>query len=103
MASCVDRPAYLPLTCAKYLALPREKGNAWQINQMLAEYARSRFNVIFIDPYDILCGEQLCQTMQAGRFLYSDGTHLSRDGSLLVSQGLAPVLLREWGLAPDTE
>lgn len=103
LSSCVDRPAYLPLTCARYLTLPREKGNAWHINQMLAEYARSRFNVIFIDPYDILCGEQLCQTMQAGRFLYSDGTHLSRDGSLLVSQEMVTALLREWGFAPDTE
>ena len=103
LASCVDRPGYLPLTCAKYLELPREQGNAWQINQMLAQYALSRFNVIFIDPYDILCGERLCQTMQAGRFLYSDGTHLSRDGSLLVSQKIVPELMRAWGLEPDKE
>ncbi len=98
LASCVYRPAYLPLTCAKYLELPEEKGNAYNINQALANYAQSRYNVIFINPYEALCSDQRCQTLLPdGRFLYSDGTHLSQDGSMYVSSKVVPDLMDALG------
>ncbi len=93
LASCVDRPGYLPLVCAKYLELNEEKGNAYALNRSLAEYARDNKNVEFVDPYSVLCENGRCVTMiNRKEFLYSDGTHLSKQGSAYVIRGLWPVL-----------
>ncbi len=93
LASCVDRPGYLPLTCAKHLELDEQKGNAFAVNRKLADYAKSRKNVVFIDPYTVLCQDGRCQSLlERKQFLYSDGTHLSKQGSAYVIQGLWPQL-----------
>jgi len=93
LASCVDRPGYLPLVCAKYLELNEEKGNAYALNLSLQKYAQSHKNVEFVSPYSVLCEAGRCVTMIDRRqFLYSDGTHLSKQGSAYVIKGLWPRL-----------
>src|SRR5690606_34432169 len=93
LASCVDRPGYLPLACAKYLELEEEKGNAYALNRSLENYAQSHKNVEFINPYSVLCEAGRCVTMiDRKQFLYSDGTHLSKQGSAYVIRGLWPKL-----------
>lgn len=40
-------------------------------------------NIYFINPYDSLCGEKVCQVLTPDGYpIYSDPTHLRRWGSI---------------------
>ena len=82
---CVNRPSYLPLACTKYL----ETENRDTINKRINIAIKNEFagygNVLFIDPYDILCKDGKCSTMTNDyQFIYSDAVHLSKSGAELV-------------------
>ncbi|EEK8465003.1 acyltransferase [Salmonella enterica] len=82
---CVNRPSYLPLECTKYL----ETENRDTINKRINIAIKNEFagykNVLFIDPYDILCKDGKCSTMNDDyQFIYSDAVHLSKSGAKLV-------------------
>jgi len=53
------------------------------MNQILRNYAKAYNNVYFIDPYDFLCSNGYCSSLdEAGLPIYSDNNHLSKYGSI---------------------
>ena len=73
------------MACTKYL----ETENRDTINKRINIAIKNEFagygNVLFIDPYDILCKDGKCSTMTNDyQFIYSDAVHLSKSGAELV-------------------
>ena len=85
---CLGRPDYLPLKCLQALSIDETQGLGYAINQDLAAAFKDNANVLFFDPYDVLCKNGRCNAIQDGQILYSDTSHLSKEGSKVVSQVL---------------
>lgn len=85
VASCIERPDYLPLSCAEYLTTPTNNSFTWGVNSFFKKMSNSNRRISFIDPNDVLCSNGICSTMtKDNQFIYSDGVHLSRIGTDLV-------------------
>ncbi len=55
---------------------------ALHVNKVLAFYASQKKNVYFLNPYEVFCKKGLCRTADSlVQPYYSDGTHLSKEGS----------------------
>ncbi|HAM5330714.1 TPA: acyltransferase [Escherichia coli] len=80
--SCVTRPDYLPLVCAGNLVTKEKDNLNSTLNKNLKRAFSGNQQVLFIDPYDYMCTNGLCNTMSNDyKYLYSDNTHLSKDGA----------------------
>ena len=62
----------------------RSKGNGAEINLKLKFYAETEKNTHFFDPFDAFCNNDSCYALDNGndKIWYSDGGHVSIDGSL---------------------
>jgi hypothetical protein len=89
-AACVQRPNYLPLKCMTALSVPQSQGLGYALNQQLAAAFSHHPQVLFLDPYKVLCRDGVCDALnrddQRLRIRYSDTSHLSVNGSLEVSR-----------------
>lgn len=81
VVSCLLRPSYLPHHCMQNLKFNALNGNGREANQHLRNYAAKTSNVTFIDPYQVFCHNDECDALGEGSIRYSDGSHLSIDGS----------------------
>jgi hypothetical protein len=54
------------------------------------------------DPFQVLCGETICPGMLDGVPLYSDGTHLSQEGSRFLTSTIAQELVSVLGGSEST-
>ena len=79
---CFQVPTYLPNDCAAHATVPEsELFNGVEFNRMAAEFAASRPNVTFLNPYHAFCTEGACRMIKGTSILYSDSVHLSKAGS----------------------
>lgn len=62
----------------------RDMGNGLAINTSLAAYAKETANTYFLNPYEVFCNENTCTALdyREDKIWYSDGEHISIDGSL---------------------
>ncbi len=93
--SCLNRPNYLPNNCLDSVVFPRSQGVGLDINKRLQEYATSEENTWFLDPFDVFCQEGSCAALDSasGEIWYSDGGHLSIDGSIKAAHSFSQQLL----------
>lgn len=66
-------------------------------NTALSNYAQQRKNIYFIDPYDSFCDDNACRAIADNKVLYSDGGHLSKDGSRFFIKSIQKKLLDTLG------
>lgn len=94
--SCLNRPDFLPNNCLAAMSFPREQGIGLAINQRLREYADAEPNVWFFDPFEVFCSTETCAALDAQQnaIWYSDGGHLSIDGSRKAAEAFAHELIR---------
>lgn len=84
---CLLRPVLAKAECSKNLDFPAEQGSGFAFGSLLKQYAEEN-GVGYIDPYATFCDEATCRPVMNGRLLYSDGSHLSKDGSVLLAPGV---------------
>jgi peptidoglycan/LPS O-acetylase OafA/YrhL len=98
---CFQVPTYLPNDCAAHARVPEaELTNGVMFNQMAAEFAASRPNVTFLNPYHAFCTQGACDMLEGNAILYSDAVHLSKAGSDRAIRHFAPELTRLLFLPP---
>src|SRR5690606_31452130 len=61
--ACLERPDYVTMMCLQSLQLPSERGLGYDINQQLARAFQANPQVLFLDPYDVLCRQGICSAM----------------------------------------
>lgn len=62
---------------------------AIHVNKILQEFAEKHRNVYFINPYNVFCKDGYCKNLSNnGTPFYSDGSHLSRTGSVYFIKGV---------------
>jgi hypothetical protein len=62
--------------------VPEEKlNNGTTFNRMAVEFAATRPNVTFLNPYQAFCTGGKCRSIASDKIFYSDAVHLSKDGS----------------------
>ncbi len=83
-AACLQRPDYLPMGCLERMVTDAREGNGYRINAAIERFAAGRNDLVFLNPYDVLCKKGRCVTLTHGDAVYSDGNHLSRQGAELV-------------------
>ncbi len=93
--SCLNRPNYLPNNCLDAMVFDKHQGNGWSINKKLQSFADATENTYFLDPYRVFCDENVCYALdsQDDKIWYSDGHHISIDGSMKFIDDLSHELL----------
>ncbi|MBM1197897.1 acyltransferase [Pseudomonas weihenstephanensis] len=85
-SSCMLRPSYIHQACEEKLKYKLEDTFPYSTNLALKTFAETNPNLYFIDPADAICKGGICSAADNGALLFSDGAHLSIDGSKLVSK-----------------
>ena len=93
--SCLNRPNYLPNNCLDSVVFPKSQGVGLDINKRMQKYAASEENTWFLDPFDVFCQEDSCAALDSvnGEIWYSDGGHISIDGSIKAAHYFGQQLL----------
>lgn len=91
--SCLARPRYLVQECDNRLSYRVESSVAYSINAEIKAFAESNPNTFYLEPADSLCPSGVCKTYDDGKILFSDGAHLSIDGSLRASHKIVKDIL----------
>lgn len=82
--SCLTQPFRNSSSC-KENSPAQANQNAIHLNQVLKEYANNRKSTYYLDPYEAFCDEKSCRHFTDNReLIYSDGSHLSKAGSVLL-------------------
>ncbi|EPM5600668.1 SGNH hydrolase domain-containing protein, partial [Citrobacter braakii] len=85
VASCIERPDYLPMYCSRFLTTPINNSILWKTNNLFEQMANSNPRIEYLDPNSALCENGRCSTLTKDyQFIYSDSIHLSRIGSEIV-------------------
>jgi peptidoglycan/LPS O-acetylase OafA/YrhL len=92
VADCLFRPELVRTQCVANIDRPVEKSSGYAFNRLLADWAL-RNSAEYVDLYETFCPDGLCRPVIDGKILYSDGGHLSKDGSLLAASALVDELL----------
>jgi hypothetical protein len=73
----------------------KTNGAALNVNKILEMYAKKHKNVYFLNPYDIFCKNNHCSSIDsASQPYYSDGTHLSKTGSIFLMDHFKEKIMR---------
>jgi len=91
--SCLARPRYIPQKCEDLLSYHIEQSAAYSINAKLKTFSDEHPNTFYINPSDALCRNGICRSYDNGKILYSDGAHLSVDGSMMASHKIVKNIL----------
>lgn len=78
---CFMRPSIIESNCMSLLNITRDSIESRKGNDVLAQYAATRLNTIFLDPFDAFCSEDVCASADEKAVYYSDSSHLSKAGS----------------------
>ncbi|MCI5145389.1 MAG: acyltransferase, partial [Candidatus Electrothrix sp. AR3] len=94
--SCLNRPAFLPNNCLDTMVFPKKNGVGLQINQRLRKFAATEKNTWFFDPFEVFCKQDSCAALDYNNntIWYSDGGHVSIDGSIKAADYFGPELVR---------
>ncbi len=93
IVQCFTMPSYLNQNCTSKVTVPMKTANGYIFTQLLQNHLRKYPNVTYINPYDAFCEEGICHVMDGKKILYSDGAHMSTDGSDRFAQHFADTLL----------
>jgi peptidoglycan/LPS O-acetylase OafA/YrhL len=92
ITDCLFRPEPTRTQCVAKINRPVEKSAGYAFNRLLADWA-ARNNAEYLDIYETFCPDNVCHPVIDGKILYSDGGHLSKDGSLLAASAFVDELL----------
>ncbi|WP_373420532.1 SGNH hydrolase domain-containing protein [Pseudomonas aeruginosa] len=84
-ASCLMRPSYIHQRCESIISYRKSDSKSEETNSILIEFARKHKKTHFIDVSPSLCSNGSCTPFRDGKILYSDPTHLSKEGSDIAS------------------
>ena len=85
VVQCMTMPKILGDPCAGNLEFPIASGRNYNFNNKLKEFSE-RLGAGFLDPAKVFCQDDKCKAIIDGKIMYSDGAHLSKDGSKLFSK-----------------
>ena len=92
---CFLRPKFIDYDCESILVTNRKSNPATIGNMVLREYSNSVPGIFFVDPFDLFCSAETCRSFVGGRAVYSDSSHLSKDGSSFFVNGFYRQLFEE--------
>lgn len=96
--SCLVRPIYLGLPCARQSSFSARDYTPHEIEREMVRLLAHDERFTFLPMYDVFCPSGVCsQISPEGVVLFSDPSHLSKEGSL----ALVPRLLGLAGLYPE--
>lgn len=98
---CFMRPSFIPSNCASLLKIPAETIDSAKGNRVLEQYASTRPNTIFLDPFEVFCQDGLCSSASDDAVYYSDALHLSKAGSLRAVAHFKEAVLAALDRRPD--
>ncbi|HGP4209800.1 TPA: acyltransferase family protein, partial [Pseudomonas aeruginosa] len=84
-ASCLMRPSYIHQRCESIISYRKSDSKSEETNSILIEFARKHKKTHFVDVSPSLCSNGSCTPFRDGKILYSDPTHLSKEGSDIAS------------------
>lgn len=93
-ADCFLRPMLAQAFCGAVLAKPVELASGYRFNLYLRKES-SDIGIDYIDLYPLFCPEARCISSRDGHDLYSDRSHLSKDGSEVAAAEILRYALRE--------
>jgi peptidoglycan/LPS O-acetylase OafA/YrhL len=85
VVQCMSMPKILGDPCAGHLEFPVAGGRNYKFNNKLKELSE-KLGASFVDPAEVFCQSEKCKAIIDGKIMYSDGSHLSKDGSKLFSR-----------------
>lgn len=93
---CLLRPFFKNLPCTKKQRIAENKTQGQvNANSILDQYAKTHKNTYFINPYDILCADGYCPSVNSqGEFYYYDQGHLSVFGSEYLIRNIRPRIMQ---------
>ncbi len=98
IARCFRVPNILPNQCASTVRFPAETStNGQEFNLVAEKYVAAHPGTLFLNPRDELCKDGWCTAIAGGKTLYSDVSHLSKDGSIFVMDQFGPTLEKQMG------
>ena len=77
---CLQKPGADEKKCNLALSYNRFEALGYHFNQYFLHYFSKDSQVLFLNPYDVLCDAQVCPVIENGVPLYSDNHHLSKLG-----------------------
>lgn len=99
ISRCFTVPQFIKSNCASHMLLDQSEAvDGLQFNSMIDAYAKDKPNVTIINPYEAFCDGKTCKVISDSKIFYSDGNHLSRDGSEFFMEHYAPFFS---GLSPS--
>lgn len=82
IARCLSGPALFTQACQNTAAEPQETRLTGQaFNLKFAQYVARDPAIGFLNPRTALCHDGFCYALDSGRVLYSDRSHLTKDGA----------------------
>ncbi|WP_353228023.1 acyltransferase family protein [Pseudomonas qingdaonensis] len=93
VVSCLIRPDYIDQGCQKSLEYPLEKSFSFSANSALKDFAEKNKNTTYYDSTGVMCQSGKCRSVIDGKIMYSDASHLSIDGSTVVSKDLLKFII----------
>lgn len=103
ISRCFKVPKVFANDCASSMTVDRATetiGN--YVNGLLKDYASRHPNVFVLDPYEAFCDATRCRAMDQNIAYYSDGSHLSIDGSIYFAEHFKDFFLNIDQVAPVT-
>lgn len=91
--ACVQRPIIAQAFCRSHLSTPVSKLPGYALNRFLQEKA-AEIGVDYIDLSQVLCPNDTCVSFMNDRDIYSDQSHLSRNGSEVAAAVILRYVLR---------
>jgi hypothetical protein len=82
LSGCYTRPTFIRSHCQGKLGITQKEAAFRLGNQWLHEYTQKRNGIYFFNPYDVFCDNGFCRSIENNLFYYSDGYHLSINGSV---------------------
>ncbi|WP_316248133.1 SGNH hydrolase domain-containing protein [Escherichia coli] len=79
--------------CSEQLNVRERAAHSYKLNQMLKTAAQSMRNTYYMDPYEVFCSNGTCRSIFNDKIMYSDGGHLSKDGSQMAVNGFKDKIL----------
>ncbi|MNL63591.1 hypothetical protein D3C87_1877420 [compost metagenome] len=65
------------------------------MNQIIKKFAANHANTFYYDASPSFCRNDICEYVRDGKILYSDGSHLSIDGSKIAAKQILSDILSD--------
>lgn len=92
VVSCITRPEMSISHCSENLKVRESEATSYKFNEELKREVSSWENTTYIDPYPLFCHNGICESIINNKIYYSDGGHLSLDGSLAFAPFIKNIL-----------